>query len=238
MVAALIEIIREKIPSATEIYIVESDASAMKCKYVFKFLGYEKLAKDYNVKLVNLSEDKSEKVEVKVGNKRLNFMRPQTIKDADLKINVPKMKYLGRIKFSGALKNIFGCNPEPKKFKYHSILDESIVALNKIMNFGIHILDGIIVVGRKTRRLNLLMASLDPVALDAAASKLMGVRPKSIRYLRLASKEGLGNLSYVWRGKNPKSFEKMFPKKKLKDKILSTAFRLAKRAHLIDPNLL
>jgi len=238
LVAALVDLIREKTSSNIQIYIVESDASAMKCKYAFKFLGYEKLAQDCNVKLINLSEDKSEKVEVKVGNECFTFTVPQTIKKADLKINVPKVKYLTRIKFSGTLKNIFGCNPEPKKFKYHPILNETIVALNKIMKFDIHILDGIIVRGSKIRRLNLIMASTDPVALDAAASKIAGINPNSIQYIKLAHKEGLGNISFAPRGENPKIFEKMFPKKKLKEKILFTAYKIAKRTHLIDTRML
>lgn len=238
LVAALIELIREKISSNTEISIVESDASAMKCKYAFKFLGYEKLAQDYNVKLINLSEDRSEKVEVKVGNQHFHFMMPQTIKNADLKINIPKIKYLTRTKISCTLKNIFGCNPEPNKFKYHPKLEETIVALNKIMKFNLHILDGIIVTGRQPRRLNLIMASQDPVALDSAASKLADINPKSIRYLTLAYKEGLGNISFVPTGENPKTFEKQFPKKKLKDKILSSTYKFAKRIGLLHVEML
>ena len=133
LVATLIDLIREKISSTTEISIIESDASAMKCKHAFKFLGYEKLAQDYNAKLINLSEDRSEKVEVEVGNQHFDFIMPQTIKNADLRINIPKIKYLTRTKISCTLKNIFGCNPEPNKFKYHPKLEETIVALNKIM---------------------------------------------------------------------------------------------------------
>ena len=238
LVAALIDLIREKISPATEISIVESDASAMKCKYAFKFLGYEKLAQDYNVKLINLSEDKSEKVEVKVGNQHFNFMMPQTIKNADLRINIPKIKYLVRTKISCTLKNIFGCNPEPNKFKYHPKLEETIVALNKIMKFNFHILDGIIVIGRKTRKLNLIMASQDPVALDAAAARLASINPKSIYYLALAHKEGLGNISFIPTGENPKIFEEQFRKKELKDKILSTAYKIATRTRLFDTKML
>lgn len=238
LVATLIELIREKISPDTNISIVESDASAMKCKYAFKFLGYEKLAQDYNVKLINLSEDRNEKVEVTVGNRHFNFMMPQTIKNADLKINIPKIKYLTRTKISCTLKNIFGCNPEPNKFKYHPKLDETIVALNKTMKFNLHILDGIIITGRQPRRLNLIMASQDPVALDAAAAKLAGVNPKSIRYLTIACKEGLGNISFIPTGEKPKTFEKQFPKKKLKDEILSTAYKIATRTRLLDTKML
>ena len=59
-VAALINVIREQTSPNVDISIVESDASAMKCRYAFPLLGYEKLAKELNVNLINLSEDPSE----------------------------------------------------------------------------------------------------------------------------------------------------------------------------------
>lgn len=237
-IAALINFIRNKTSSNINISIVESDASAMKCKYAFKFLGYEKMAKKHNVRLVNLSEDKSEKVEVTVGNEHFQFMTPQTIKNADLRINVPKIKYMSHTKISCSLKNIFGCNPEPKKFKYHPKLDETIIALNKIMKFHIHILDGLIVAGSQPTKLGLIMASQDPVALDAAASELAGVNPKTVCHITLANKERLGNITYIPKGENPKTFAKKFPKKKLKDKILASAYKLATKTHLLDTELL
>jgi len=112
-VAALIEMFREEISPDVEISIVESDASAMKCKYAFKYLGYEKLAKKYRVNLVNLSEAESETAQVKVKDEVFEFLIPKVIKNADLRVNVPKMKYMAFTKISCALKNIFGCNPYP-----------------------------------------------------------------------------------------------------------------------------
>ena len=55
-VGAFIDLIREKISPDLDIAIVESDASAMKCKYAFRMLGFEKLAQEKNVRLLNLSE--------------------------------------------------------------------------------------------------------------------------------------------------------------------------------------
>jgi uncharacterized protein (DUF362 family) len=52
--AALITMLREISPNVN-ISIVESDASAMKCRNAFKMLGIEKIAEKYDVKLVNLS---------------------------------------------------------------------------------------------------------------------------------------------------------------------------------------
>jgi len=231
-VAALIDLIREK-TSSSEISIVESDASAMKCKHVFRMLGYEKLSKDYNVKLINLSEDKYDVAKVMVGGQPFNLMVPRTIRSADLRINVPKIKYtMEEIKITCALKNIFGCNPYPRKFRYHPRLGEVIVASNKAMKFDLCIIDGNIVSGIQPRRLGLVMASKDPVAIDTAAAKMAGVNPKRIKYLQLAEKEGLGNTSFIPRGIPPSYFNRRYPRKDMTKKVMGKAYGLVMRLGL------
>lgn len=226
-VAALIELLREEVSPNVKISIVESDASAMKCKYAFKYLGYEKLAKEYDVNLVNLSEVEAEKVTVKVKDEAFEFSVPKIITEADLRINVPKMKYMSFTKISCALKNIYGCNPYPKKFKYHSRLNEVIFALNKIMPFNLHVLDGLTVCGSKTLRLGLVMASRDPVAIDAAAATIMGVNPKSVVHIKLAEKEGLGKASFNINGVNLDCFRKRYPRMRLSEKAVAFGYRVA-----------
>jgi len=227
-VAALIDLIRERISTDTNISIVESDASAMTCKYAFKMLGYEKLAQDYNVKLINLSEDKNGIIEVMAGGEAFRLKVPQTIQNADLKINIPKIKYtMENIKITCALKNIFGCNPYPKKFRYHPKLEQAIVAINKAMKFDLCLIDGIIVSGIQPRKLGLVMASKDPVAIDVAAAEVAGVNPRTIRYIQLASREGLGNTEFIPKGEPLDYFKDRYPKKNLKGKMMSKVYSLA-----------
>jgi len=226
-VAALIEVIREKISPRPNISIVESDASAMKCKYSFKMLGYEKLSQAYKVKLVNLSEDLTKTVEAYAGGYKLKLQIPQTIQDADLKINIPKIKYsVPQIKMTCALKNIFGCNPYPKKFRYHSRIAEVIVALNKALKFDLCIIDGNIVSGVQPRRLGLVMASKDPVAIDAAAAKIAGINPKTIKHLQLAAKENLGTTNFIQKGIPLDYFKARYPRKSIKKKLTGKALGL------------
>ena len=226
-VAALIGLFREEISSNVKISIVESDASAMKCKYAFKYLGYEKLARDCDVDLVNLSAVEAEKAVVKVADEVFEFMVPKIIRDSDLCVNVPKMKYMSFTKISAALKNIYGCNPYPNKFEYHSKLDKVIVALNKVMPFDLHVLDGLTVCGSKTLRLGLVMASQDPVAIDSVAAKIMGVNPKSVAHLRLAEKEGLGKTSFVVKGVDIDCFRRRFPRRSFSEKVIALGYRVA-----------
>ena len=216
-VSAIIDIFREFFSSNIEISIVESDASAMKCKYAFRMLGYDKIANDKKVKLVNLSNEKSKKIELIISDKIYKLNIPYIFQECDLLINVPKMKYMDIVKFSCALKNIFGCNAYQKKSIYHNVLNEVIVNMNKIIKSDLVIVDGIIVNGLSTRRLGLVMTSRDPVAIDAAASKIVGLNPKSVKYITLASKEGLGNPRYIAMGENLNYFKELFPKRNKMD---------------------
>lgn len=232
-VTALIELIRENIPSKLSISIVEADASAMKCNHAFRMLGYEKLSQEYGVQLVNLSKERSHRISVSVAGGNFSFLVPEVIQQADLKINVPKIKYTPRqTKITCAMKNIYGCNPYPKKFKYHPRLDEVIVALNKVMPFDLCIIDGNIVSGSKPRRLGLVMTSTDHVAIDAAAAKIAGINPNKLAYLKLAAKEGLGNISFSPKGSSPNYFMERYPRETAKEKLIARAFSLLVLARL------
>lgn len=226
IIAALVDFLKESVSSDAQISIVESDASAMKFDYSTKILGYEKMSNEKSVELVNLTEDSAEEVRVQVANIFYTFLLPVTIKSADLFINVPKIRYMLGTKISCGLKNIFGCNPYPKKFKYHPHLSEVIVGLNKIMKPDLCLLDGVIVHGKYAKKLGLIMASSDPVALDSAAARIAGENPRKINHIVLAEKEGLGSLNYKVVGESLQSFAKQFPKRNARDKIRFAVNRL------------
>jgi uncharacterized protein (DUF362 family) len=236
-IGSLIHVIRNALPNA-EIDLVEADASAMKCKYAFKVLGYEKLSKETGVNLVNLADDKTENVAITVNGREFNLKVPETISSADLRINVPKPKFMDATTITCSLKNIFGCNPEPLKYKLHSVLDEAIVALNQVMKFDLNILDGIMVMGASARRLNLVMASLDSVAFDSATARLMGENPNKIRHIKLAEKQGLGKIAFSPKGADPGDFGRIFPKRKLSTKIMLKGYKMAIKTGVIKTDLL
>jgi uncharacterized protein (DUF362 family) len=204
-VAELIDLLREKISSDVEISLVESDASAMRCKYAFRMLGFERLALEKNVKLVNLTDEPCDDINVSCNNKTYNFTVPKIIQDADLKINLPKIKYtVDPIKLTCALKNLYGCNPYPKKYKYHQDLGNVIVALNKAMKFDLNIIDSNIASGIQPRRLN----------------------PNKIPYFNLAEKEGVGSRKFIPKGTPLEHFKAHYPKKTFKRKIMGRAYKL------------
>jgi uncharacterized protein (DUF362 family) len=232
-VGAFIDLIRERINPDLDIAIVESDASAMKCKYAFRMLKYEKLAEDKNVKVLNLSEEESNDASVTCNGQNYNFMVPTVISQADLRVNITKIKYMvDPIRLTCALKNIYGCNPYPKKYKYHSDLGNVIVALNKAMKFDLCMVDANVVYGVNARKLGLTMASQDPVAIDVAAARIAWLNPSKIPYLFLAEKEGIGSRAYTAVGEPLGSFRAMFPKRTFKMKMKQQAYKMVVHAGL------
>jgi uncharacterized protein (DUF362 family) len=217
-VGVLIDVLRDKFAEDSEIFVVESDASAMKCKHVFPMLGYDKLAEEKDVKLVNLGEEKSRVVDIEVDNSQFKFYVPELFYESDFVVNVPKLKYMNGVKITCALKNMFGCNAFQRKFIYHKALNEAIVGINKLIKTDLVVVDGLVVKGKYTKRLGLVMASENPVAMDAAASRLTGINPKSVKQITLAYRQGVGDLVFSPVG-DFSYFEKNFPKKSMKDNL-------------------
>ncbi len=220
-VGALIDVFREN-TDASEFFVVESDASAMKCKNAFSMLGYNKMATEKKVNMVNLTEEKYKIVNRTFDGKDFKFHIPELFSEADLVVNVPKPKYMQRVKISCALKNFFGCNAYPNKFIYHKVLDEAIVAINEEIKTHLVVLDGLAVIGTHTKRLNMVMSSEDVVAADSAVSELVGLSPKSVGAVALADKKGIGTFHFSPIG-DFDYFMKQFPSKTLKDNLRTTA---------------
>jgi len=213
VVAEVIDYVRERYGADVDVKVVEADASAMKTKYAFPVLGYEKLAKEKKVELFNLSHDMLVKKTVHVNHREISFKVPQLLLKSDLFINVPKLKIMRATKITCAMKNIFGCIGSPRKVVYHPLLDEAIVGINEVLRPHLTIVDGLVALGRFPVKLGLIMASGDPFSVDWVASKIMGYNPSKVGFLKIAMKEKLGNLNGITtRGESAVEFEKIFPK--------------------------
>jgi uncharacterized protein (DUF362 family) len=198
LVAALIEVLRKSYGlSDADIKVVEADATAMKTRYSFKILKYDKLAEEKNIALLNLTEDKTTIKIVKINGKEISFKVPESLLNPDLFINMPKMKTTTATTITCALKNIFGCIAKPRKYSYHPMLDEAIVGINKILKPHLTLVDGLVALGSHPVKLGLVVAGLNTLAVDWVVSEIMGYSPSSIGHLRLGKKEGLGNISKI-----------------------------------------
>jgi uncharacterized protein (DUF362 family) len=79
--------------------------------------------------------------------------------------------------------------------------------------------DGIVVLGKTPRKLNLVMASSDVVATDFVAAKIAGLNPRRIKYISESEKLGVGSTTKVRLvGDDLSSFSKLFPRKSFSHK--------------------
>jgi uncharacterized protein (DUF362 family) len=216
VVAAIIDRVREEYGRDVKIRVAEADASAMRTKYAFKMLGYEKLAQEKKIELFNLSEGGLEEKSASVGSRQMEFKVSPLLLNSDLLINVPKPKLMRVVKITCAMKNMFGAIGTPRKVVYHKFLNEAVVGINKILRPHLTIVDGLVGSGRYTRKLNLLMASADSFSIDWVAAQVMGHKPSGVKFLRLSIAERLGDPKEVVSVGEPISeFAEIFPKERL-----------------------
>lgn len=216
IVAGIIDWVREECGKDVNIKVVEADASAMRTKYAFLILGYEKLAREKQVKLFNLSDDILIEKDVNVNRRKISFKVPQLLLKSDLYINVPKLKIMRATKITCAMKNVFGCIGAPRKVVYHPFLNEAIVGINKILHPHLTIVDGLVGLGRFPVRLDLIMEGIDSFSVDWVASQIAGYDPSRVDFLKIALKEKLGNPDgIVTRGESVAEFKEIFPRASL-----------------------
>ena len=218
LVEAIIEILRMKC-KADDIFIVESDATAMKAKYAFKALGYEKLAARKKIKLLNLCENDFLSVPNVTSSISKEIRIPKILTEVDLFVSVPKLKLHSLTGLTCALKNQFGCIPIRRKVVFHNRIHEIIALINKHIPPDLFVVDGIITSGKTPKKLDLIMASSDPVAVDCVAAKIAGLSARRIKYIAESEKIGVGSTNFQCVGDNIQYFAKKFPRKGLVSRI-------------------
>lgn len=219
VVAAVIDYVRQRWNPQARIAVVETDASSMRTRHAFPMLGYDRLAREKGVELVNLSEDEMLEQEVSVGSRAISFPLPRTLHEVDLFISCPKLKvgpYAGgnALHITCTLKNLYGCIGKRRKVVYHPQVNEVIVAVNKQLRPHLHLVDGIVALGRQPVRLGLIIAGTDAVAVDSVAARVMGYNPARVKQIRLAEREGVGRRrGLVTLGEDVSSLAQEFPKR-------------------------
>ena len=214
VVCAVIKYLRKRIGNDVNITVAEADASAMRTKFAFSVLGYDELCQKNNVALKNLSAGNIIEKTVSIGKTDVTLPFNEVLLNADLIVNVPKLKTHNFIGVTCAMKNIFGSISKPRKYTYHDNIVNVIVAANKIIKSDIVVVDGLIVRGSCPKKLGVIMASDNPLTNDFVAAKIMSFNPKKVPYLNLAAKEKVGeaeNISIIEDGVKLAEIKKNFP---------------------------
>jgi len=189
-----------------EIVIGEGTGSG-KTADVFAALGYTALAKKYRIKLIDFNEAETVMLQNNDALQLKQFHMPAIVREAFV-ISLPVLKNHSFTATTIAMKNMFGIAPGKfyagswNKSKLHSpSTDKSVVDVCLYKRPDLSVVDASVALkgshlSGKQKKIGLILASFDPVAVDALGSELLGHNPKRLQYLRLA--DGLlGNMDNI-----------------------------------------
>jgi uncharacterized protein (DUF362 family) len=131
--------------------------------------------------------------------------------ECDVYINMPIFKDHAGIRFTGALKNLMGAIADSSNRTFHAgsdpsvdrdgyaYLSQSIADANLLRRPTLSVGDATEVLVRggpfgpgPVRNFRTVVASTDPVALDACGAEILGCPPQNSRMLRCAQEQGVG----------------------------------------------
>jgi len=164
--------------------------------------GLKQLADEMGIEMADF--DKGRAVSHKDALLIKSFVLANGVLDSDGMVNLPKLKTHPLVRLTGAVKNQFGCVPGLLKSQYHVKLADPydfaamLVDLNTLARPRFCVMDGVVAMegngprSGKLRKLNVLLFSTDPVALDATACRIINVDPEVVPTSKLGEKAGLG----------------------------------------------
>ena len=168
-----------------------------------KVAGYEKVAEEEGAIIKNFDREGVFEVVPKGKFKDKMYLAKPLI-DADVVINVPKLKTHSSTIYTGAVKNVFGSIPGLRKAMYHKIapdkedFGEILTDIHEGAKFHLHIMDGIVSMqgdgptAGTTYNANKILISTDPLALDTVAIRMIGMDIEEIDIFDAVRKRNLG----------------------------------------------
>jgi len=128
------------------------------------------------------------------------FFLPQFLDDMDLIVNIPKIKSHPLTVFSGSVKNLFGLNTGTTKSQFHLRFKKKydfcqmLLDLYSIVQPGLTIMDAIEGVDStgQVKKVGLLLASKDSIALDVTACNAVGIPYNLVLTNTLGEERDLG----------------------------------------------
>ncbi|MHC4510044.1 MAG: DUF362 domain-containing protein [Planctomycetota bacterium] len=164
---------------------------------VFAALGYTELAARAGIELIDFNEAETVILEDDDAFGLKRFHIPRIVQQAFI-ISLPVLKDHSFTKTTIAMKNMFGIAPGKfyagswNKSKLHSpSTDRSVVDICRYKKPDLSIVDASVALtgmhlAGKQKKIGLILAGFDPVAVDTIGSQLLGHNPKKLPYLTLA----------------------------------------------------
>ena len=177
--------------------------SAQAARAIFETSGLAAVARDEGVETV-LLDDAVVRVAAPGGHLYQHFNLGRAAVEADVLIDMPRLKTHGFMMMTGAVKNLFGCIPGLEKAQFHvkvpdrADFGEMLVDLMLACKPELCIMDAIIGMegagpaGGTPRHIGAVLASADPGGMDVVAAAITGFDPMEVYTIAAANQRGLG----------------------------------------------
>lgn len=162
----------------------------------------EKASSQAGAEVSHIYAQKFQDVKIPNGKELTSWEFYQDALKADVFINVPIAKHHSLSRVTLGLKNMMGVIGG-NRGKIHNHFDVKIVDLNSVIQPHLTILDAVRVLmdnGPQGGNLNdvkdmkMIVAGIDPVAVDAYGATLFGIKPQELDFLQEAQSRGLGRI--------------------------------------------
>ncbi len=176
-------------------------------KAAAKKAGLADVANRFGVELADFQNGKEIFFEKGIQNKKFTIANGAL--ESDGIISLPKLKTHAFEKMTGCIKNQFGCIPGTLKGEYHVRVPDAndfgkmLVDLNNYLKPRLYVMDGILAMegngprGGTPIKMNVLLFSSDPVALDATVCRMINLNPEYVPTTKYGMEVGMG--TYVER---------------------------------------
>ncbi len=197
LVVAAAEVFRSL--GATEVRVGEGQGHRRDSRLVLDESGMGTALREARLDFVDLNHD--DPVEVPNAGEHTDFQThwlPRSVVDADLVVSMPKIKTHHWAGVTCAMKNLFGVMPGiiygwPKNPLHQKGIPHSILDIHATVGASLAIVDGVVAmegdgpIMGAPKDLGAILIGKSPVAVDATATRLMGLAPENIGYLAAAS---------------------------------------------------
>jgi uncharacterized protein (DUF362 family)/NAD-dependent dihydropyrimidine dehydrogenase PreA subunit len=171
-------------------------------KRVAKKAGLLTIAEELGIELADFKNGVEKFFEAGIQNKK--FVIAKSVVECDGLISLPKLKTHALERFTGSVKNQFGCVPGFLKGEFHVKIPDAhdfgkmLVDLNNLIKPRLYVMDGIQAMegngprGGRPIQMNVLLFSSDPIALDATVCRLVNIDPEFVPTIKHGMETGAG----------------------------------------------
>ncbi len=185
--------------------VADSSASSLNASAVWEKTGFRALCEQENVPLLNLEQSGSDPFDCD----GIRFGVAKPVLEADLVVNLPKVKTHTLTTLTAGVKNLYGTLPGFQKASLHKAFPKPddmgrlLARLVDIVKPGLTIADGVVGMegdgpsGGTPVQLGFVAASTDPVSLDAALCQILGIPLAAVPWFRYLPRERFESITLV-----------------------------------------